>query len=208
MTPSEEHLSFYYETGLAFTQWAHLEWSILQVVLALTPKPERRAITSGYYAIENFRSKLAYADNVLGEKLAGVKGHVDRWAVLVERIKAASKARNKIAHYTPMSFAHEKNRIGRRIGLVQWLDHEKTNWAGKSLGGKTPDGALCVRDIVAIRLVFTALMIELMNFSYLLSDGVEPLAKYCGQTVNPPTTRVLKNQIRELLGLPLQPSRK
>lgn len=206
MTPEEEHVCFFYELGMATTEWAFVERALLQVITAGMPEPEQRATTAGYFAIENFRSKLAFTDSIIQVKFAHNKAWLQTWAGLVQRATVCSTSRNKLAHYSSVIFQHDLNQPGRRIALVQWIGLERQSWAG-TFKGKPPPGSLCLRDIVLIELEFSALMIALTNFSSLIVGEPEPLPKSHEQPKGPPTIRVLANHIRELLGLPPKPSR-
>ena len=68
MTPTEEHLIFYYQIGLAVTQWSHVELALFDTVAACFDGPEPASVSAFFFSIENFRSKLGAADNLVALK--------------------------------------------------------------------------------------------------------------------------------------------
>src|SRR3954462_12215600 len=118
MTPAEEHLAFYYMIGQAITQWSHVEISLADVVRACLGDIERDAISLAFYSVENFRSKLQMADNLVNSKFRGSDA-LDEWNKMLERIQRATKARNALAHHWLL--VHPDAKPGRRCGLQPFV---------------------------------------------------------------------------------------
>jgi len=78
--PNEEQLSFYLEIGWTITQWAHLEHALYLVTSRVFPRGSAGALASGFYSIENFRSKLAFADRAF-KASSFAKKFMTEWAL-------------------------------------------------------------------------------------------------------------------------------
>lgn len=206
MTSAEEQASFYYELGVAFSQWAQVEHALGSLIVACVQEPDRKAVFAGFYAIENFRSKLAYADAIF--KARHKSGAMfDRWTTLSARLSRNASTRNRLAHRAVVTFSVDHNPQGRRIALVDWMTLQNEIWESK-LTNKPPAGSLCVRDIVIARLEYFAANVATRNFAFAVAGQPEPFPKCAEQPQRPPTNRELTNQILEALALPPKPSRK
>ncbi len=62
---NEERLAFYHQIGLAITHWAHVEFALSWIVGHEFSKTNYNLAVTGFLSIENFRSKLQYADTVV-----------------------------------------------------------------------------------------------------------------------------------------------
>jgi hypothetical protein len=119
MTPAEESVIFYYELGLAITQWAHVEDALLNIFGAChIGHYHRGTLSTTFYSIENFRSKLQVVDNVFCLKFRDTP-HFAVWIDLFEKLRSASAERNWLAHYTALVYPTAK--AGRRFGLLPKL---------------------------------------------------------------------------------------
>jgi hypothetical protein len=204
MSPDEEHVSFYYEIGLAVTFWALVERAVLKVAQACTAPHQAPAILQAFYAIENFRSKLAFTDALVQSKTSN-KNLLKQWGELNAACKQAAAKRNILAHRHAVPFRHQKNpRPGRIHSLVDWA--ELAAWDGIPTG-KPPPGSLFVRDISRFSQEFVALTDRILVFEHALRGKPRPTLELYELPPRPPTTRDLKNRIRARLGLPLKPSR-
>src|SRR3954447_23805124 len=101
MTPAEEHLAFYYSIGLAITQWSYVEISLAGVVRACLGEIEPSAIDLAFYSVENFRSKLQMADNLVHSRFMGSDA-LDEWIKLLDIIQSAANSRNALVHHWPL----------------------------------------------------------------------------------------------------------
>ena len=82
MTPGEEHLAFYHEIGLTIAQWAHIENSLFLIAAACVNKRNTKGIASGFFSIENFRSKLAFVDALVKTKTSISPRRLAEWQAL------------------------------------------------------------------------------------------------------------------------------
>jgi hypothetical protein len=162
LTYAEEQACLYFEIGFAMTQWAHVERSILDVIFAAQVTTNFNALGHGYFSIENFRSKLAFADEMISKALSE-PAHLDTWSKLLRRCRDTSKLRNALAHYRMMGYPDEQ--VGRRYVLTPRL--EKPGEARKANGLITR--ALGLKAIHDHRLRFFELFCDLDDFAHVLS---------------------------------------
>lgn len=198
MTPAEEHYIFYYELGLAITQWAQVEMALRDLLVNCVSAADRRTISIGFYSIENFRSKLQFCDNLITERLETSPQLAD-WKKLRERLSKASSKRNKLAHRGIIVFPAAS--AGRRYALVEWLTEQLTAKSIKPTRTPTtqpPQDALCLRDVVQFRFDFFSLLVNLANFAAKLA-GRAPAFSAAFEAVRPPTLSEMRGQIRHVL---------
>src|SRR5947208_2598049 len=103
MGPNEEQVLFYYEIGMAISQWAHVEMALRDVVINCASGSGRRALSIGFYSIENFRSKLQFCDNLLAESF-DTSPELTSWHGLRDRLTKASTKRNRLAHRSTITY--------------------------------------------------------------------------------------------------------
>ena len=187
MNPNEETLAFYYELGLAITQWAAVEFALSAIVVNCFDTNNIWPAVSGYQSIDNFRAKLQYVDAVVRTRDLTPQESA-KWAGLLDRCGAAAKNRNKLAHYWVLTDANE-NRMGRRKKL---LPRKPPKIAQR--GDKFP-GAICLRDITGFRLEFSALMCALENFGCALRGQEERFSKSLERPKRPPTIAQIRREI-------------
>jgi hypothetical protein len=187
---SEESLCFHYQLGLSVASWAGVESALAGVAFHAAGMNSRTQgqLLTGFYAIENFRSKLAFVDAVVIARISAAR--LKKWEALVQRTSNAAKARNRIAH--GMVLERLEEREGRRIGLARW--------SGASV--------ICVRDLVGYRLEFDALAVTLQNYSASVFGGTTPFPASLEQPQITPSLRILRDQLREALLLPPRSSRR
>ena len=205
MNAAEEELALHWQLGLAITNWADVERGIVQILFSTTRDPV--AIAVGFLGIENFRSKLKFADSIVELKLKKKPALLSAWRDLRERIERASWRRNKIAHCILWSDIAKK--AGKRYSLADWLSPRVKNVRQK-VEGRPLKGALYLKDVSDIKIEFSVLAVDLSTFLVLLladQQKVQPPA-----VVAPPkrrtTIHTISAQIREALELPQKPSRK
>ncbi len=203
MNSQEEWVAFYFELGLAISQWAEVESDLGYLVTSCVIEKERHALRLGFFAIENFRSKLQFAESLVCEKFRN-NPNVKDWPPLNAKLSACSKKRNNLVHRRVIHFPD--NKAGRRVALIRWpkLDLDQN----KPILRKLPQNALCIRDVNEYRLSFAAADACTLNFAARLLGHPEPLPKFAEQPARPMTIRSLNVQIHEGLGHPLKPSRK
>jgi hypothetical protein len=195
---NEEQIAFNFEMGLAIQQWAHVEFALSAIVGTVFKGRSTTPAVIGYRSIENFRSKLQYVDSVLKNKRLPKKLMAD-WALLEDRIRRASKKRNKLVHYWVYNDP-DGQPSGRRRMLLS-LRPTPNNKGGN----QKYRGAVFLRDIVSYRLEFVALMKALENFCARLSKRPEHFPKSQEQPKDPPTIAQLRREIYALASTPPRP---
>lgn len=205
MNNLEEQIAFYHELGIAIATWASVEEALFNLVSKCVFPADRGMLSVGFFSIENFRSKLQFVESLLTMKFAGIKA-VNNWPALKERLGKASAKRNKLAHRRVRIYPVSKP--GRMYALVPWPTN--TRYRGKRVLGREipPPDAICLRDIVSMRLEFTALEVSLWNLSFLLEGKKEPFPKSDEQSGNPPTIRNLVHSLHAMLSRRDTPSGK
>jgi hypothetical protein len=202
MNASEEIVTFQYELGRAIAHWGYVEFHVLQTALMCVSVPDRQALAIGYLSVENFRSKVALCDNLVRHRF-GKSQHLEKWLTARELIDECAGKRNKIAHGWQKLYVH--NVSGRRWAIcpIQHNNGQLLNLDGK----KPPTGAVCLRDLVRIRLEFHALTARLVNVRELLCRNRTLFPESDEQPKGPPTIQHINAQIRAEFGLPYLSSR-
>jgi hypothetical protein len=203
MNTAEEIVAFKHELGCAIAQWGYVEGQLLRIALECVAIPDRSALAISYHSIENFRSKLTVCDNLVLHKFSG-SPNLSKWLIAKKRTTTLSSSRNKIAHGWHKLYSN--NTPGRRWAVIP-LHHENGELFNID-GVKPPPGAICLRDLAAIRLEFHGLTTQLCNVYELLCGRPAPFPESHEQSVSPPSLRQIANQIRAELGFPPKPSRK
>jgi hypothetical protein len=209
MKASEEWVAFYFEIGRALTQWAVIEHRLLDVAHACLPSAGYRTLMFGFYAIENFRSKLAFVDKLLHAK-HGDNPLIQRWPKLSARCMSVASKRNALAHRSAAGFHQvpfDQQTDGRSMALVEWSVYQEAA-ARPEFDTKPPPGSICLQDVTRIRMEITGLEVALFNFQSALLRKPVRFPESLEQPPRPPTIRELEDQIREAFGLPPKPSRK
>jgi hypothetical protein len=205
MRVGDEGVGFYAQLGLAITNWAVVEGALSNVAQVCMPFAERDGMTLSFYAIDNFRSKLAFVHALIAYKNEDDETR-SHWLLLHAEATRLAKHRNTLAHRPVMGFEEEHNPPGRRWALVEWQYREM--WPRDRTSRKVPPGSLCIRDIALIGLQFIELSNALRRFSGYVYSKKGPLPASFAPIERPPTIRELDNQIREALGQPPKPLRK
>lgn len=209
MNTQEEYIAFYKELGVAVAQWATVENSLAQLVcLCLTDRDaDKWMLYQGFYSIENFRSKLLFAETMILEKFRTSKG-IAEWEALRKRLQQASAGRNKLVHRIVVDIPIG-GKPGRRFALIPApkpdLDPKKRPYTNTCT---PPPGSLCLRDINALTHEFRACFVHLVNFAARVRGLEEPLPISLERARNPSTIQYLNTQIHEALGHRAKPSRR
>lgn len=198
MTPAEESICFYYELGLAMTQWSHVENDLCTLALSFCHDGDRNAMALGFFSIENFRSKLAFTNAIVEKKLSEQSSaHAQEWDGLRKRVSDVSANRNRLAHRTVRIYP--QNGEARRYALIPWIRMKpKTN----KERNKPPPGSLFVRDINRIRLEFFALVCTLSNFRDRVHGRTVTFPKATEIPKDPMTNTEIVNFVRVAFGNP------
>lgn len=195
---NEERLAFYYELGLAITQWAHVEAALSMVVRACFSRKDAGTHALGFFTIESFRAKLAYADSVVSTKFLGT-AHMADWGGIRTKMGGCSIVRNKLAHYFVLN--DYRSKAGRRIMLLPRYNAAKIK--PREIRRKSIEQprhyplAICLRDIAKARLEFTALMARAENFSCRLQGESEFHSKSMEEPKAPPKLYELRRHLYE-----------
>lgn len=201
MTPSEEHIAFYHELGLAIEQWSVVERSLYAVLASCVRESSHHDFAIGFFSIENFRSKLAFADAIIKDALdEDAPQHLGAWKKLAGRLEGVAPRRNRLAHGRLKVFTEAPE--GRRYALLPWLLPK-----GNRRVAQPPAEAICVRNIIRARYEFFAISISLRNFAARVEGRKETYAKASEQPKKAPTIPDIAAQIHAILGHPPQSSR-
>jgi hypothetical protein len=195
----EERAIFYYELGLAITQWAHVEHA-LGYVYGENFKAYDHHVVGSFYGVESFRSKQQVVEILLKRKI----GETPHWKDWTDNISPAltvqAKARNQLAHRYILE--RPNNKSGRRYCLMSnnpLLDKPKKH---------QPDrGAIYVRDMTKTRYEFYWLSCGLFNFVARVQGKPEPFPVSFEPPRSPPPIQSLLAQMRAESQPPFRPLR-
>lgn len=189
---------------MTLTRWANVENSLFNVLSGgFENDLNRKALAVGFFTLEGARARRDFAEATVERLLIG---HALRpqWIKLIDRIRQATEARNKLAHWKVNFYEHA--RPGRRYALERWIQPKK------KLKTKVPlprPGALCFRDILKLRLEFYALECALENFYARLLGVQEPYLASDEQPSNPlPNARLRRRMLEALARILQQPGQK
>lgn len=200
MSFDDEQIAFYFEIGRTVTQWGNVERALWAVAGSCIPTLDFNVLCVGFFAIENFRSKLSFTEAPLTVNVSDEQ-HLGDWGKLRGRAERASVFRNRLAHEPVLDFPNAPS--GRRIAVLRPILRDAT-----ALPEKPPSDALCLRDIAEIRLNALATFVALENLASRISGQPEKLPKSAEQPKSPPTIRQLDAQIRAIQGRQPRPSLK
>ena len=196
MTPAEEYLAFYSELGLTLSQWANVEHSLSDLVVAAVGSREKKTVLVGFFSIENFRSKLQFANN-LSMSACSETGHLAKWQRLKTKAERLASRRNAVAHRTVVVFSSGVS--GRRYALVEWLEFRQSISAEKPRVSSTkpPSGSLCLRDLIQIRYDFFELTVALRN----LADEMQGRSPdFMATPKTPPSVAEVRRLLHTIIG--------
>ena len=189
MTHQEEHICIHYEMGAAFAIWAEVENTILQVLFAVLPKNTHYKVGVGFLSIENFRSKVAFANAIMHESKLS-KTRLAKWETISDRLVSASVKRNKLAH--GRVYVYPVGAEGRRFGIGSWTLLKEPAKNQKAIPGQV----LCLRDVIGIKHDFLALVATLSRFSSLLGKEKSLIPASAEQPAPIPAIPAIRNRIR------------
>ena len=205
MNAAEEEIAFSYYMGKAVSQWAYVETQLQRLCTACVAVPDRRTVAAGFLAIENFRSKLAYADTMLKATFAQPP-HIAVWTDLHKRLKTLSFRRNQIVHR--VATFYPDGAPGRRFALLPWTMKDEPEQTKKAKVPKPkkpprpPSSAMCVLALDEARNEFHALTTALAKFFEVLLDRPEPFARVLTLPTGQTTLRKAVQPIRKAFRLP------
>jgi hypothetical protein len=198
MTPSEEHLCFYHELGLAVTQWASVEQGIYWIALRSFEEHESHVIGPAFFSIENFRSKLAFVDAAFEAKFGG-SIYAEHWASIRDEVLVLASARNRLVHYHLAVMP--KAKPGRRYFLHPTVVRPEISKFGQRPGhNRAPSGALFLKDIYRDARRFATASNKLLNLWHILGGREGPFGQDVLKEKPIPQLPQLVRQMRTLLG--------
>lgn len=203
MTAEEEEYVFSHEIGAALLEWARVETALERVVACCSDDmatSERMAV--GFRSIENFRSKLAYADAMVTHAKALRPAVMDRWKSLQERVVSLSSRRNELAHSEAQRLPQGES--GKRFALL------KGGWHLRPTGGSASIADLdkiFLLDIVERRENFAALRCAIENFCSFVRGLQGPHPASAEQPARRRTIRYIEDRMRVAVGRQPRPSR-
>jgi hypothetical protein len=181
--------NFYSQFGYAIACWASVEISLLYVFQACFEGADIKVAAAGFYAIENFRSKLGTVDAMLTVAIND-KPIFNAWSGkggLHQRLIGANKIRNKLAHFTVMHMLVGKS-------PATFLAPPPLKPGSESFSRDGPKGAYRHNDLKHIQGIFIALQTDLMAFAQECRPAIKQFAKSSEQE-----RRHLKNLAQVLL---------
>ena len=204
MTMNEEFVLFNYELGSTINLWASVEHSLALLASACVGPGEYMTITSGFFGIENFRSKREFVSRMVQSMAAERTDVINAWATLDERVSRASEVRNQLVHRT-MSI-YETAPIGRRYALIEYPELFRTNGSivmGTATPAKLPpSGAVCLHQLAEAQSRFFGVNFSLMNFRDLLQGNPKFFPESYEQGYAALDLAALDTRFRKALGLP------
>jgi hypothetical protein len=205
MTENEEQVCFYFELGLAITQWAHVEQAMSWLVSHCLASKEETAVARSFFSIENFRSKLAFTDAVIQETQSIKAATKAEWNGIRPEVETASGTRNKLAHYSVIHLLHAKP--GRRMAFYPRIAKPDNKKPKSRRSSHVPRGSLYVTDLHQARLQFSRAMCKLENLLCEMRGDPPRFAADALQVRKAPQPAQLARQMRSMLPPREKPSR-
>ncbi len=144
--------------GLALSHWAQVESLMCLICFSCFDSKHHPQIRTGFFSIENFRSKLAFMDSIVRPACYEV-GIEDKWDLVRIRAESLSTKRNQLAHRPTYFFPTQV--VGRRFALVENIPQKFVTKPRSGKAARHPPGSLCLKDIELIRHDFLDLSTEL-----------------------------------------------
>ena len=180
----KEMHDFHAELGYCFAVWTGIEMELLNILRLCLPHNDFEVVAGTFYAVDNFRSKLAMVDTALKLEMTG-DAKWEEWSVkggFHQRIIAASKKRNNLAHWMILDLHQMKKPPAvymlPNIFKPSMKDFEATR----------PSGGYYVHDLKSIRAEFNKLAQELTMFWMEWRGPPEMLQELKHQERDQPTT--------------------
>jgi hypothetical protein len=209
LTMHEEYLLFHYELGSTIGLWASVEHALAALATACVHPIEYNTVSSGFFGIENFRSKLEFVNRMVRSAAAERQEVLDEWDKLNARMKEGSSARNQIVHRTISIYENAPE--GRRYALIEFPTFNKESSVAIITGSsKKPiapaSDAICLHQLSENQGRFYGLYHSLVNFRDVLQGQPKSLPESYEQGYAALSLRVLDTRFRAALGMPPRPS--
>jgi hypothetical protein len=201
MTADDEQAGFFWLLGKAIAQWGYVEGQLLRVAVECFHPQDRSAFAVAYHSIDNFRSKLKVADNVVQHAFSS-SPHFDKWTKCEDRLRRLAERRNAIAHGWHEFYFHAKS--GQRWAIIPL--HQKDGQLIHSAGLNPPEGSICIQELAYIHEQFYGMTVQLCNAYELLVGRKAPFPESGERVKSPPTIRTIERRIREAFGRQQRPS--
>ncbi|MEQ1715724.1 MAG: hypothetical protein ABL907_07035 [Hyphomicrobium sp.] len=190
---NEEQMAFYWEIGLAITQWSHVEHGLYLIVFRAFENADKAQLSNGFFSIENFRSKLAFVDRVFN-----ASNHCDtfgqEWAAIAAEVRGLATRRNELAHSRVNIITGAPE--GRRFAIVPLFGPEPGKKHGRN---QPPPGSICLRDIDLTRLQFSRATARLWSLYLRMGGEEDSFAEAAQREPKPQTLVQLKRQMHAML---------
>jgi hypothetical protein len=195
MNHDQEQLAFYHQIGVALEQWQNnIETQLYNIKQACTGDQRTADTYIALFTHRSFRVRLKEVNDLVLANFTNTP-HIADWRSLHDRIEAAEKGRNALAHHWVLIYHNEKP--GRRWCLIPRIGRMETGSRQK-----LPPGSLCVRDISALKQRFFALGRALDNFAHRLRGQPDTHPQHMEQESPPLTLAELTHEVRALAGCP------
>lgn len=204
MTEDEEVYAFYYELGVALTQWSSVEFALERIVMqCAAPNHEAGVLLAiGFRSIANWRSRAEYADRLVSHSYSGNPEILNAWKHALKSAQSVATLRNEIAHREPSRMGGAKP--GERIALLEggWaLQKPRPN-------GFSRDELITIKDVVERGQKFSLVSFELVKLLVLISGSGVQLPASLAPQVHRPTMGQIEARMRAALGRQQRPSPK
>ena len=194
LSMSQEMLGLYYLVGLSVTQWAYVEEAVYWVAACALESPEHAPFAAAFFSIENFRSKLGFADRAM-QHSATLSAFYPEWVGLRDTVSGLAAKRNALAHGRVKHFPDAP--AGRRSAILPPIGRSRGR---NSNPQRPPVGSLCVKDIDLIRLQFSKAHVGLSSLHARMGGGDDVFGEYAQQEPKPQTLAQLRLHILAMSG--------
>jgi hypothetical protein len=198
----DEGVAFYHTIGQAVTRWAEIETTLFWIATRCFTDSDAGTLGKAFYAIENFRSKLAFVDRAIrAAKLQSLTNTqrldcIKRWDGLAAQLQSLASDRNKIVHGHVIVYPHAKE--GRRFAILPRHPQPQTK---KQATPKPPSEAYGVTNIDLAHTRFQYVELRLMCLYSRLNGDVSLLEAASQREPKPRSLAQIMRQIRTALSL-------
>lgn len=126
MSKSTAETEFFAAIGGVIDSWQLVEIRLSNLFATCMRSPDERVGPEVFYAVQNFRDKLAMVNAAVKFTLWGHKNLLPEWTILHSAIDKKSKRRNRIvhAHTWPLDEATKELKLGPHLTLSSYIEAE------------------------------------------------------------------------------------
>lgn len=194
ITVGEEGAAFFYMIGQAITQWSFVEDEMFRLAANGISGKERKALETGYSAIESFRAKLNFAEKIFRQS-DDFHFFATEWERVEQFVIGQSKIRNTLAHGRAVVFLDAPE--GRRYAIVTG---QSARGKKRPSRGSPPAGSLCVREIELARRQFTRASIMIASINLRRLGETNHYQDFLGKELYHVSLDQIAEQIRTVIG--------